>query len=142
MMDTHLPPAASIPEAIGVYTVIYNIFTNSNTANTNGKNLYTNLDQYFAQTAKQLLSEAPKDSPGLIKYVLSCFDLYSTRASIASRNLFSYYDRSFVRKAATESRRWLMIEKKRLSRRLERRVSGDSGVTEITAGEIMGLERR
>ncbi|KAF7982518.1 hypothetical protein HWV62_28128 [Athelia sp. TMB] len=124
------PPKIDAEYHMGIYSAIFNYSTTSRAPkssipDTGRRDAFgiadppqKDLDQYYANAARVLLSEAPEAPSELIPYVVASFDRYSTRAAIVSR-MFSYYNRHWVRRASCEGRGWMIIPKKDRPEKIE-----------------------
>jgi len=70
--------------------------------------LYKQLDQYFADTAREILFAAPEDSTTLVHYLVPSFTRYSAGALSVNR-LLNYVNRHYVRRNVDEDRGWFSV---------------------------------
>jgi len=103
---------------MGIHTSCYNYFTaqsesangtkKSRSAAISGADLYEQLDKYYANTARELLLEAPDDDSTLIHYLLPCFNRYNAGA-LSVHKLLNYVNRHYVKRAVDEDKGWLRL---------------------------------
>jgi hypothetical protein len=99
---------------MGIYTHCYDYFmARSESANgsnkslsthVNGTDLYNKLDEYYTNTAHELLLGAPDDTT-LIHYLLRCFNNYNTGA-ISINRLLDRLNQHYVKRAIKEGKGW------------------------------------
>ena len=97
---------------------LYYSFTTQNEANTvslasndntpSGTDIYTQLDKYFAEAAREVALGAPQDDTTLIQYIVPSFNRYNAGAQSANR-LLNYVNRHYVKRAVDEDRGWLRL---------------------------------
>lgn len=66
------------------------------------------MEEYFQDTCKEIFLAGPEGGPDLVIYIVSTFQLYSTRASAVER-LISYVNRHYVKRAVEEDRGWMTL---------------------------------
>ncbi|KIM84682.1 hypothetical protein PILCRDRAFT_818280 [Piloderma croceum F 1598] len=111
-------PSIAVDYHMGVHTNVYNYFTaqsesangtkKDRSAQISGKDLYEQLDKYYADTARELLLGAPDDDATLIHYLVPCFNRYNAGASSVNR-LLNYVNRHYVKRAVDEDKGWLRL---------------------------------
>ena len=116
--ETYRAPAISVEYHMGIHTNCYNYFTaqsesangtkNRRSSAISGADLYEQLDKYYANTARELLLEAPHDDVTLVHYLLPCFNRYSAGAFSVDR-LLNYCNRHYVKRAVDEDKGWLRL---------------------------------
>ncbi|KAL1662103.1 FAD binding domain-containing protein [Schizophyllum commune] len=112
--DPARAPAIDVGWYSGIHSNVYNYCTaQSATADSlSGADLYTQLDRYFAATARDVLLAAPAAdaSPpsalALPRFLGPAFARYNAAARAAGR-LLHYLDRHYVKRAVDEDRGWL-----------------------------------
>ncbi|KAG5642504.1 hypothetical protein DXG03_002701 [Asterophora parasitica] len=101
---------------VALYSGIHSAFTaHSEVANTpsrgpdsNGADIYEQLDKYFADAASDLCLGAPHDDTTLIHYIVPCFNRYTAGAQSVNR-LLNYVNRHYVKRAVDEDKGWLRV---------------------------------
>jgi hypothetical protein len=126
--DPTKAPAIDVGYHMGIHTATYNYFTayadqqqqqGMQTASdgpgprlvashTSGTDLYSQLDRYYAEVARELLLGAPQDDSTLIHYIVPCFDRYAAGAQAVNR-LLNYVNRHLVKRALDEDKGWLRL---------------------------------
>lgn len=111
-------PSIAVDYHMGIHTNVYNYFTTQSesangtkkdrSAQVSGKDLYEQLDKYYADTARELLLEAPDDDTMLIHYLIPCFNRYNAGAASVNR-LLNYVNRHYVKRAVDEDKGWLRL---------------------------------
>ena len=119
-------PSIEVSYHIGLHTAVYDYFMSqsesggttatrallpipsrrSDANQLGGTDLYAQLDQYYAEAAKDILYGAPPDDSTLIPYLLPRFSRYTTGAQSVNR-LLGYVNRHYVERAVEEDKGWL-----------------------------------
>jgi hypothetical protein len=116
--ENYRAPPIAVEYHMGIHTSCYNYFTaqsesangtkKSRSAAISGADLYEQLDKYYANTARELLLEAPDDDSTLIHYLLPCFNRYNAGA-LSVHKLLNYVNRHYVKRAVDEDKGWLRL---------------------------------
>jgi hypothetical protein len=103
---------------MGIHTHVYNYFAaqsesvNGNkkerSAQVSGKDLYEQLDKYYADTARELLLGAPDDDACLICYLVAVFNRFRA-GGFSTHRLLNYVNRHYVKRAIDEDKGWLRL---------------------------------
>ncbi|KAF9056414.1 hypothetical protein BJ165DRAFT_1433258 [Panaeolus papilionaceus] len=114
-------PAIDFGLYAGIHSACYNYFTaqsEQSPAITNklapqksshtGSDIYTQLDNYFAEAAREISLNAPIDDIPLVQYLVNSYNRYSLGAQSANR-LLNYVNRHYVKRAVDEGRGWLNL---------------------------------
>ncbi|PPQ98897.1 hypothetical protein CVT24_003528 [Panaeolus cyanescens] len=116
-------PAIDFGLYAGIHSACYNYFTAQTehqpaSANTNklapqksphtGSDIYAQLDNYFAEAAREISLNAPIDDIPLVQYIVNSYNRYTLGAQSANR-LLNYINRHYVKRAVDEGRGWLNL---------------------------------
>jgi hypothetical protein len=126
--DPMKAPVIDVVYHMGIHTATYNYFTAHTEQRqreetqmashspeprivvgmANRTDLYSQLDRYYAEVARELLLGAPQDDSVLIHYIIPCFNRYAAGAQAVSR-LLNYVNRLLGKRALDEDKGWLRL---------------------------------
>ncbi|KAJ7596802.1 hypothetical protein C8J56DRAFT_918383 [Mycena floridula] len=120
--DLTKAPAINLEFYSGIHSACYNYITASSETATAarkfavadpsnpapGPDLYSQLDKYFAEAAREILLGAPQDDSTLVHYLVPCFNRYSAGAQSVNR-LLNYVNRHYMKHSVDVDMGWLSV---------------------------------